>query len=68
MNERMRIRNPLMSGFANGEGITSRPRLPMLDFFLHPKTGRTDWGTIAIFLATVASFAGAAILWMQHPG
>jgi len=64
----MRIRNPPMSGFANGEGITSRPRLLRLDFFLHPKTGRTDWGTIAIFLATVASFAGAVILWVQHPG
>jgi hypothetical protein len=40
----------------------------MLDFFLDPKTRRTDWWTIVIFLATVASFAVAAILWMQHSG
>jgi hypothetical protein len=38
------------------------------DFFLDPQTRRTDWWTIVILLVTVASFAGAAILWMQHPG
>jgi hypothetical protein len=41
---------------------------PIHDFFFHPETHRTDWWTIVIFLATVASFAGAAILWVQHSG
>jgi hypothetical protein len=39
---------------------------PMHDFFVHPKTRRTDWWTIAILLLTVASFAGAgATFWMK---
>jgi hypothetical protein len=38
----------------------------MLDFFIDPKTRRTDWWTIVIFLVTVMIFAGAdSAFWMK---
>ena len=37
----------------------------MLDFFIHPKTRRTDWWTVVILLVTVLCFAGAATSWMR---
>jgi hypothetical protein len=33
----------------------------MLDFFVHPKTRRTDWWTVALFLVTLLSLAGAIL-------